>query len=147
MSPIEAANKVIEMWDQLNSDDFYQLTRDDWPPDGGWEIDGCAVWVHDGEVVAFRQVDGGPEEWATVPAPPTRTFAVRIVPAYRRQDFDYCVKSLKYAGATYHPAEKVWMVEARTLAELRTLGSERNNRTTLGKLIDQERIEFEEVVT
>lgn len=63
-----AARQILDTWTDLTADDFAQLTSDN-----GMEIDGCAVWVRSGDntIVAFRQVEDGPEEWTEIPAPAT----------------------------------------------------------------------------
>src|SRR5690606_34052654 len=63
-----AARRILDAWTDLTANDFAQLTSDN-----GMEVDGCAVWIRssDNTIVAFRQLEDGPEEWTEIPAPAT----------------------------------------------------------------------------
>lgn len=61
-----AARRVLDAWADLTVNDFIQLASDN-----GMEVDGCAVWLRtsDNTIVAFRQLEDGPEEWTEIPVP------------------------------------------------------------------------------
>lgn len=63
-----AARRIFDAWTELTADAYARLASDD-----GMVVGGCTVWVRpsDGMIVAFRQVEDGPEEWTEIPAPTT----------------------------------------------------------------------------